>query len=118
MAKWSYLVAAVAWTASMVYEWMWNGGKIVQYLAWAAIGITVLIGLLIRSVSKGDSGRQLRPMEWFLMAAVTAAMLYSGMDHMAKGQLTHIPLLPMYLILFLDFFASGCYTWWKRLKRK
>ncbi|RKJ40281.1 hypothetical protein D7X94_09110 [Acutalibacter sp. 1XD8-33] len=117
MQKWSYLAAAVAWILSMIYEWMWNGGKIVQYLAWGAIGVTVLVGLMVRSATKGGSGRQVKAMEWFLLAALMVALFYSMVEHTAKQHLTHVPVLPLYLILFLDFFLSGCYTWWKKQKR-
>ena len=84
MQKWSYLAAAVAWILSMIYEWMWNGGKIVQYLAWGAIGVTVLVGLMVRSATKGGSGRQVKAMEWFLLAALMVALFYSMVVHTAK----------------------------------
>ena len=118
MYKWSFLAAAAAWVLSMQYEWLWNGGRIVQYLAWAVVGATVLLGLMVRSVSKEDSGRKPRPMEWFLLAALTAALFFAAVEHTAQGHLTHIPVLPMYIVLFLDFFLTGGYLWWQRLKRR
>lgn len=120
MVKWSYLAGAAAWTASMLYEWMWYGGSLGQYIAWALVGVTVLVGLFIRGITAEGQGkrRDPPPMIWFVLAALTASLFYSMLERTANGSLTHIPVLPLYLILFLDFFATGCYTWWKKLKKK
>ena len=66
---------------------------------------------------RGGLARLLRPLS-VLLAAVAVALGYSALERTVENSLTHVPLLPMYPILFLDFFASGCYTWWKKRKRR
>ncbi len=121
MAKWSYLAAGVAWTVSMIYEWMWCGGKLAQYVAWAVIGLTVMGGLFIRTMGKehGEGTPQNLPaMVWFLLAALTCALFFAAVDRAAAVQPAHVQLMPMYLIMFVDFLATGCYTWWKKLGKR
>lgn len=117
MLKWTYLAAAAGWAASMVYEWMWDADGSGGYFAWGVIGVTVLGGLFIRGLARQGARKDPSPMIWFLLAALAAALFYSALERTAKGSLTHIPMLPMYLVLFVDFFTSGCYTWWKKLKK-
>lgn len=120
MVKWTYLVGAVAWIASMIYEWMWSGGDIGGYIAGAVVGVTVLAGLFIRGITAEVQTKRQDPppMIWFVLAALAVSLLYSMLERTANGTLTHVPMLPLYLILFLDFFVSGCYTWWKKLRSK
>lgn len=117
MLKWSFLALGLGWAVSMIYEWMWSGGSLGQFIMWAVVGLTIALGLFVRSTGKEQRAgrpRNLSPMLWFLLAAITAAAFYSALERTAQGLFSHIPMLPLYFILFLDFFASGCYTWWRK----
>lgn len=121
MLKWSCAALGLGWAASMIYEWMWSGGSIGQYVAWAVVGLTAALGMMIAVITRENRAvkrREVPPMIWFLLAALCCAMFYSALERTVQGSLTHVPMLPMYMVLFADFFGSGCYTWWKKLKRK
>lgn len=119
MRKWSFLAAGLAWTVSMVYEWMWLGGKLISYIALAAMGLTVMFGLFIKDSMREREGKGDRtpPMIWFLLAALVCAMLYSALGRAVEADPPRVQLLPMYLIMFLDFFLTGCIAWWKKKSR-
>lgn len=119
MVKWSYLAAALGWLLSMVYEGLWAGGPMGKYIGWGVIGATLLGALFIRALSPGRS-RQRDPqaMVWFLLAALVCALFTMAVERVDLAQPPHVRLLPLYPILFLDFLAAGCYTWWKKLHRK
>ena len=117
MVKWTYLAGALAWAAATVYEWKWYGGSAVS-MACGAAGLIVFAGLFVWRLLRKDGRKDPQPMTWFLSAALTVTLFYSMLEKTANGTLTHIPMLPVYIILFLDFFLTGCYTWWKKLKKK
>ncbi len=101
----------------MIYEWMWCKGELIQYVAWALIGVTVMGGLFIRAcMSSKPDGTP--PMIWFLLAALVCAMFYSALGRAGQYSPPHVRMMPMYPILFLDFFLSGCYTWWRKMTQK
>lgn len=121
MLKWSCAALGIGWVASMVYEWLWNGGSLGQYITWAVVGLSIALGLMVAVITRENRAvvrKEPSPMIWFLMAALTCAMFYSALERMVNVQLTHVPMMPMYIVLFLDFLASGGYTWWKKLKRR
>jgi len=104
----------------MAYEWMWSGESAGGFFACGVVGLTAFLGLFIKVITQENrtgKRRDLSPMMWFLLAALTCALFYSVLERTAQGVLTHVPILPMYFILFVDFFASGCYTWWKKHRR-
>lgn len=115
MLKWSLLGMGAAWGAAMVYEWLWSGRQSPQLLLLAAAGL--LLGSAAFVLLRRRRSPSMKPMVWFVLAAMTAAMLYTALGRTVEEGLTHVPLLPMYPILFLDFFVSGCYTWWKKRRR-
>lgn len=112
----AYAAIAVAWVAGMVYEGMWSGGEIGAYVGLGAVGLSILVGALVRSATKNQRNNEPRPMEWFMLAALVVALFYLAVDKAALMDPPHVLLLPVYPILFLDFFLSGCYTWWKKLR--
>lgn len=121
MLKWTCAALGLGWAASMIYEWAWAGEGLGQYITWAVVGITIAMGLFISMVTKEHrTGKpvELRPMIWFMLAALICAMLYSALERTVQGQLTHVPMLPMYIVMFLDFLGSGAYASWKKIKRK
>lgn len=111
MLRWSLLGMGMAWAAGMLYEWLWTGGQSPWMLFSLAAGVFVGGALFV-----WQGGRQLRvqPMVWFVLAALTVAFCQAALERAVARGLTHVTLLPMYPILFLDFLASGCYTWWKK----
>lgn len=117
MVKWTYLAGALAWAVAAIYEWMWYGGSAVNIVCGVA-GLAVFAGLFIWRLLHNDNRKDPQPMIWFLLAALTVTLFYSMLEKTANEMLTHIPMLPVYIILFLDFFLTGCYTWWKKLKKK
>ena len=58
-----------------------------------------------------------RPRLWFALAAVVCGAFLVALDRTVAKGLPYVPMLPMYPILFLDFLASGCYTWWRRRRK-
>lgn len=114
MLKWSFLGIGAAWGAAMLYEWLWSAMQSPKLLFLAAAGV-FLGGVLFVQLRRRRSLR-VQPMVWFILAAITAALFHSALERTVEEGLTHVPLLPMYPILFLDFFASGCYTWWRKRK--
>lgn len=121
MLKWSCAALGIGWAGSMVYEWLWSGGDPGQYIAWAVVGLSIALGLMMAVITRENRAavrKEISPMIWFLLAALVCAMLYSALERTVQGQLTHVPMLPMYIVLFLDFLGSGGYTWWKKLKRR
>lgn len=121
MLKWSCAALGLGWVASVVYEWMWSGGSLAQYITWGVVGLTGALGLLVAVATRENRAvkrQEISPMIWFLLAALMCALFYSALERTVEGQLTHVPMLPMYMVLFVDFFVSGWYTWWKKLKRK
>lgn len=121
MLKWSCAALGVGWVGSMAYEWAWSGGNLGQYITWAVVGLSLALGLMVAVITRENRAavrREISPMVWFLLAALVCAMFYSALERTAQGQFTHIPMLPMYIVLFLDFLGSGGYTWWRKLKRK
>lgn len=121
MLKWSCAALGVGWVGSMVYEWAWSGGNLGQYITWAVVGLSLALGLMVAVITRENRAavrREISPMVWFLLAALVCAMFYSALERTAQGQFTHIPMMPMYIVLFLDFLGSGGYIWWRKLKRK
>lgn len=116
MLKWSLLGIGGAWASAMLYEWLWSGRQSMGLLLLLAAGVFLSV-LLFASLQRRQPP-QVEPMVWFILAAVAVALGYSALERTVENSLTHVPLLPMYPILFLDFFASGCYTWWKKRKRR
>ena len=78
MRKWSFLAAGLGWVLAVIYEWMWRGGSANAYLGAAVIGATVAVALFVRDSMSGDGDRT-RPMIWFLLAALTAALFYAAL---------------------------------------
>lgn len=121
MLKWSCAALGVGWVGSMIYEWAWSGGNLGQYVTWAVVGLSLALGLMVAVITRENRAavrREISPMVWFLLAALVCAMFYSALERTAQGQFTHIPMMPMYIVLFLDFLGSGGYIWWRKLKRK
>lgn len=121
MLKWSCAALGLGWAASMIYEWAWGGGGIGRYITWAVVGLTLALGLMVAAITRENRAvvrKEIPPMIWFLLAAVVCALFYSALERTVQGGLSHVPMLPMYIVLFLDFLASGGYTWWRKLKRK
>lgn len=119
MRKWSFLVAGLAWAVSMVYEWMWLGGGLTGYITSAVVGLTVMFGLFIKDSMRGGDGKedQTPAMIWFLLAALVCAMLYAALGRAVEADPPRVQFLPMYLIMFLDFFLTGCIALWKKRSR-
>lgn len=118
MLKWTYVALAIGWAGSMVYEWLWSGCTGTGgYFTLGAVGVTVLMGLFIRQAARRRRSKEPLSMLWFLSAAVVCALFYSALERTVQGQLTHVPFMPLYLALFADFFATGCYIGWKKLKK-
>ena len=59
-----------------------------------------------------------RPMIWFLLAALMCALCYSALERTVQSGFSHVPLLPMYIVMFLDFLGSGAYGVWERIRRR
>ena len=121
MLKWTCAALGLGWVASMIYEWAWGGGSLGQYITWAVVGVTLCLGLFMSALTKERrTGKpaEFRPIMWFLLAATIFALFYSALERTAQEQLTHVPMLPMYLVLFLDFLGSGDYVWWRRMKKR
>lgn len=121
MLKWSCAALGLGWVGSMVYEWLWNGGSLGRYIAWAVVGLSIALGLMLAVITRENRAvvrKEPSPMIWFLMAALVCAMFYSALERTVAGQLSHVPMLPMYIVLFLDFLGSGGYTWWRKLRRR
>lgn len=121
MLKWSLLALGLGWAASMIYEWMWCGGSLGLYIIYAVMGLLLILGLFVSSAGaeyKAGKPQNFPPMIWFLLAAVTCALFYSALERAPRNDPVHVQLLPLYFILFLDFFGTGCYTWWKKLKSR
>lgn len=109
---WIYWGIGAAWAAAVVYEWMWSG----QGALWLGYLLTggVFMGAVVLMRQPWRRGvPKLKPRTWFTLAALACAFFMLAMDHTAEEGASHVPMLPLYLILFLDFLASGCYTWWK-----
>ena len=121
MLKWTCAALGLGWAASMIYEWVWSGEGIGRYITLAVVGVTLCLGLFMSALTKERRGkglRELRPMIWFLLAALMFALFYSSLERTVREGLTHVPLLPMHIVLFLDFLGSGAYVWWGKLKRR
>ena len=121
MIKWSYLAVGAGWVLSLIYEWMWCGGKLAQYVGWGIVGITVMGGLFIRTMNKEHSDgkpQNLPAMIWFLLAALVCALFFAAVGRAEEAQPPHVQMMPMYFILFVDFLVTGCYTWWKKIRER
>lgn len=121
MLKWSCAALGIGWAGSMIYEWAWSGGSLWQYITWAVVGLSLALGLMVAVITRENRAavrREISPMVWFLLAALVCAMFYSALERTVQGGLSHVPMLPMYIVLFLDFLASGGYAWWGKLKRR
>ncbi len=46
------------------------------------------------------------------------ALCYSALERTVQSGFSHVPLLPMYIVMFLDFLGSGAYGVWERLKKR
>ena len=119
MSKWLYPGLALGWAVSMVYEWFHCGGRLIQYVAWAFMVGTVLLGLFVRSCMREVNIEKEPPaMLWFLLAAAVCALFFKvGLGQAEYMNPPHVLALPMYPIMFLDFLAVGCYTWWKKRQK-
>lgn len=121
MLKWTCAALGLGWAASILYEGAWGAWSAGQYVSWTMVGAAITLGLLLLILARERrTGKPwtLRPMEWFLMAALVVAMIYSGLEHTAKGELTHVPVLPMYIVLFVDFLGAGLHGWWRKDRKR
>ena len=117
--KWACAAIGLGWAASMVYEWAWGGEGLGHYLTLGVVGFTLALGLFMSALTKerrAGKPKEIRPMIWFLLAALVFALFYSALERTVQGELTHVPMLPMYIVMFLDFLGSGAYVWWGKLK--
>lgn len=117
MLRWTFLGLCAAWAAGMLYEWMWTGGRSPWLLFSLAAGMFVG-GVVFSQMRRGKRMPDPKAMVWFILAALSVSMGYGALERTVEKGLSHVPMLPMYFILFLDFFVSGCYTWWKKWKRR
>lgn len=116
MIRWSLLGVGAAWASAMLYEWLWTGGQSPWLLAMLAAGVFLAAAAFVYTPRRGRA--RVRPMVWFVLAAVAVALWYAALESTVEKGLSHVPMLPLYPILFLDFLASGCYTWWRRRGRR
>ena len=121
MMKWSLLGVGAAWASAILYEYTWSGGRwngrqAPWQLFLLAAGV-FLCGVAWSWVRSGWLPRTPRPRLWFALAAVVCGAFLVALDRTVAKGLPYVPMLPMYPILFLDFLASGCYTWWRRRRK-
>ncbi len=119
MLKWTCAAIGLGWAASMIYEWAWGGEGLGRYITLGVVGITLALGLFMSALTRERTKPiKVRPMIWFLLAALMCALFYSALERTVQGGLTHVPMLPMYIVLFIDFLGSGAYGLWKKAKKR
>ena len=85
------------------------------------VGVTLCLGLFMSALTKERRTNKPagpRPMIWFLLAALMCALCYSALERTVQSGFSHVPLLPMYIVMFLDFLGSGAYGVWERIRRR
>lgn len=117
MMKWSLLGMGAAWAAAMLYEYTWSGASSPWLLFLLAAGV-FLCGAAWGWLRRKRLPPSPQPRLWFALAAVVCGVFFVVLDRTVQKGLPYVPMLPMYPILFLDFLASGCYTWWRQFQKR
>ena len=121
MLKWTCAALGLGWAASVIYEWAWSGEDLARYITLGVVGVTLCLGLFMSALTKERRTNKPagpRPMIWFLLAALMCALCYSALERTVQSGFSHVPLLPMYIVMFLDFLWSGAYGVWERIRRR